>query len=153
MSTIRRERIGALVVFLLCAAAWSQLGAMRAEAALFPKLILGLSFPLTLAWMGSTFLPGFGGRGKAEGRSATPFMDNPRNLVLFVLCLTAYVGLIDFIGYFTATGLFMVAACLVLDFRRPWMIAAATTGFLGFMYVVFIIIFQRPLPLEFFQAG
>lgn len=154
MSAVVRERVGALITFLFCAAAWSQIGTMPDEAAFFPRLIIGLAFLLTLGWGGSTFF----GRGRQvsaedpEGKS-TPFIENPRNLLVFSLLLVVYVALIDIIGYFTSTALFILAASLGLGFRRPGVIAATMVGFVAFIYFVFVIIFQRPLPLEFFQAA
>lgn len=147
-----RERLAALTVFLLCVAAWSHIPSMPAEAALFPELILGLAAILTLAWGGSTFFPRSAGGGQKLQEVAPPFTENPRNLLLFVLCLVAYVGLIDILGYFTSTILFMAGSTLCLGFRRPAAISAAIVGFVGFVYIIFVVIFQRPLPIEFFQA-
>lgn len=152
MSIKSRERLAALVTFLLCAAAWSQIPYMPAEAALFPKLILGLAAVLALAWGAQTFR-----RPKARSEitdtSPAPFSENPRKLLSFIVCLGGYVWLIDILGYFTSTALFMVVASFVLGFRRPGIIAAAVVGFVGFIYIVFVVIFQRPLPIEFFQAS
>lgn len=153
MSTVSRERLGALITFLLCAAAWSQLGAMPAEAAFFPRLILGLAMLLAAAWGVTTF---FGSQSRPEkngDEQPAPFIENPRNLAVFILCLVGYIALIDTIGYFTSTALFIVASGLALGFRRPAIIAATTVGFIAFIYVLFVVIFDRPLPIEFFQAG
>lgn len=152
MSTTSRERLAALVTLLLCLAALSQVPKMPAEAALFPELILGLAVILSLIWGASTFRFRVKEKTEAKEQRSTPFSENPRNLAAFVFCLAGYVWLIDILGYFTSTALFMVATSVTLGFRKPKALVAAVVGFVGFVYVIFVVVFQRPLPIEFFQA-
>lgn len=78
-------------------------------------------------------------------------MENPRNFAVFSACLVAYIILIDTIGYFTSSALFVIGASLLLGYRRPLVVVSTAAAFVLFIYVVFVVIFERPLPLEFFQ--
>ena len=144
-----RERLGVLLAFLFCTAAWSQLDSMPDEAAFFPRLIIGLAFLLILAWGGTTFFK----RAQSLAESESGDSSNLRNLLVFILCLVGYILMIDVLGYFTSTALFILTASFALGFRRPAVVAATMVSFIAFIYVVFVIIFQRPLPIEFFQAA
>lgn len=151
MTIFQKDRIGALIVFVFCAGAWSMLDSMPPEAAFFPRLILGLAFGLGVLWVASTFLAK---RPAVEGGSestAQGFFTNPKNFAVFTACLVAYIALIDLVGYFTSTALFILTASFALGFRKPLAVIGSTAGFVLFIYVVFVLIFQRPLPIEFFQ--
>ncbi len=153
MDFINKDRVGAVIVFVLCAGAWSQLYDIPAEAAFFPRLILGLSFILTIAWLVGTFVPSkrtaISEEDEVEKQSA--FIENPRNLGIFLVCLIIYTWLIGKIGYFTATACFIAASSIALGFKKPIVLAASMAGFILFIYVIFVLIFKRPLPVEFFQ--
>ena len=142
-----RDRIASVVVLAVCMAGFVHTQDMPGGAALFPRLVLGLAGLLSLAWLASTFL----GRSPAAAEPPKPFMENPLNLAIFAGSIVIYVFLIDLIGYFTSTVLFMVGASLALGFRRLPFTAAAVVLFIGFVYFIFRILFDRPLPLEFFQ--
>ena len=143
-----RDRIASVVVLAVCMAGFVHTQDMPGGAALFPRLVLGLAGFLSLAWLVSTFL---GRSPAAAAEPPKPFMENPLNLAIFAGSIVIYVFLIDLIGYVTSTVLFMVGASLALGFRRLPFTAAAVVLFIGFVYFIFRILFDRPLPLEFFQ--
>ncbi len=152
-SVQRREKIGSIISLIFCVGAWSQLGSMPSEAAFFPRMIIGTAFILTFIWGASAF---FKKTAPAENDSEDgpgPFLESRKNFTIFVVSLALYIALIDIIGYFSSTCLFMIGTSFALGFRRPFLTGATTFGFIAFIYIVFVIAFQRPLPIEFFQTG
>ncbi|MCG8510570.1 MAG: tripartite tricarboxylate transporter TctB family protein [Rhodospirillales bacterium] len=144
-----RDRVASAVVLVLCGIGLAATRDMPGDAAMFPRLVIGFAGLLSAAWMASTF---FHGRAPgSSGEAHKPFTENARNLGIFVVSIALYVLLIDAIGYFTATILFMLCASLALGFRRIRFTAATIALFVAFVFFVFRILFDRPLPLEFFQ--
>jgi hypothetical protein len=141
-----RERIASLVVLVLSVAGIIHIQDLPSDAAIFPRLVLGLAVFLSAAWFGTTLLR------SARGDTAPhPFFDNPRNLAVFIIAIAVYIAVIETLGYFTATAIFMVGSALLLGFRRYGFIGVATVLFIAFVYFIFIALFNRPLPIEFFQ--
>lgn len=145
-----RDRIASAVVLALALAGFIHILELPAGAALFPKLVLGLTSLLSAIWLVSSLM---NRRFDAdlESEDASPFVENPVNLVIFIVAIGAYIALIDIIGYFTSTILFMAVLTVALGFRRFVFTGVAIVLFVGLVYCVFILLFERPLPIEFFQ--
>lgn len=151
MHLLNKDRIGALVVLVCCTLAWSMLDTMPAEAALFPRMIISMAFVLSAIWGISSLRPRAKAAASGTGEVPEGFMENPRNFAIFAACLAAYIVLIDTIGYFTSSALFVIVTSFLLGFRRPLTVVVSAAGFVLFIYLVFVVIFNRPLPVEFFQ--
>jgi len=152
-SVQRREKIGSIISLIFCVGAWSQLGSMPSEAAFFPRLIIGTAFLLTLVWCVSAFFKTAPPSEADSEAGPQPFLESRKNFSIFVVSLVIYIALIDAIGYFSSTALFMIGTSFALGFRRPLLTGATTIGFIVFVYLIFVVAFQRPLPIEFFQTG
>lgn len=150
MQILEKERLGALTVFVFCLGAWSMLDGMPEEAAFFPRLIVGLAFVLSIWWGVSSIIMQRAQVPAGQDGSAG-FLENPRNFFVFLLCLVAYIALIDTIGYFSASAMFILLTSLLLGYRHPLAVVLTAIGFITFIYVIFVVIFKRPLPVEFFQ--
>ena len=148
-----RDRIAAIIVMALTAAGFIHIGNLPTGAAMFPRLVLGLAFCLSTLWLISTFISMRKARADADEAEAKthPFMDNPLNLGILLVTTAGYIFLIDRIGYFTSTAIFMSVTALALGFRRVVFVAVTTILFVTFVYCIFILLFDRPLPVEFFQ--
>ena len=147
-----RDRIAAAVVLLLATAGLIHIQDMPSGAAMFPRLILGLAVFLSVCWLISTILPRRRPAGGPRDEATPhPFMENPGNLATFLMVIAAYIALIDVIGYFTSTIVFIPAAAFALGFRRVTYTAITVLLFVGFVYFIFVVLFNRPLPIEFFQ--
>ena len=57
----------------------------------------------------------------------------------------------QWLGYFTATAVYIPAIALMLGQRGAAMIGVSTALFLIMIYLVFVVTFERPLPLEFWM--
>ena len=63
-------------------------------------------------------------------------------LILMVL----YAVLLEPLGFYVASALFMPLTMWVLGSHRPWSILLTSAGVLLFVYLVFVLILEVPLP-------
>ena len=147
-----RDRTASIVVLLLTFGGFIHVSHLPSGAAMFPMMVLGLAALLSGFWLVSTFLPRKAVvTADGEPPETKPFMENPKNLGIFIALIAAYLTLIDIIGYFTSTALFIVVSALALGFRRARYLAIGVVLFVAFVYFIFVTLFNRPLPIEFFQ--
>lgn len=139
-----RDRIFALVTLALCTSGWLYATTLPASAALFPKLIFAGTSLLALLLLAGSIV------GKQQ-RQAEPFVSNGRRLILTILLSVAYFAAVARLGYFTASLAYIIGLSLTLGERRPAVVLPTALGFVAFVYFIFVIFFNRPLPAEFFQ--
>ncbi|WP_157962044.1 tripartite tricarboxylate transporter TctB family protein [Acuticoccus kandeliae] len=151
MTRLDKDSIGSLIVFAFSIWAWTFLDEMPAGAALFPRMILILAAVLSVIWGVSAQVKRVSRARRGVVEAPRKLIANPANIAIFFACAVAYAALIDLIGYFSASGLFVIATSLLLGYRRPLVVIATAAGFVLFIYLVFVVIFERPLPPEFFQ--
>ena len=151
MTRLDKDSIGSLIVFAFCVWAWTFLAGMPAEAALFPRMILALAGVLSVIWGVSAQVRRVSRARRGVVEEPRKLISNPANIGIFFACAVVYATLIDLVGYFTASGLFVIATSLLLGYRRPLVVIGTAAGFVLFIYLVFVVIFERPLPPEFFQ--
>jgi putative tricarboxylic transport membrane protein len=147
------DRAGAAVTLAVSAAAWWMSGRFPPDARVFPRMVLAMLGVLSLLWLIRTFLP-------ADSRFAEPKVeDEPANEPFFVhvgyfagsiAVIAAYIFLVGTLGYFTSTILFIPVMAILLGYYRPLGILLTTAAFAGGIYIVFVLLFDRRLPAEFF---
>lgn len=153
MQVFEKERVGAALVFLFCIAAWLALDGVPAEAAFFPRLVIGAAAVLAAVWGITTVLKARAGAASDDPADRpTPLIAHPRNFLTFLACVIAYILLIGWAGYFTASALFIVGTSLLLGYERLLVSVPTSVLFVTLLYLIFVVIFERPLPIEFFQA-
>ncbi len=140
-----KDRVAAVVIFVFSVGvfAYSQ-HTLAPSVRPFPSAIAGIMAMLAVLMLASTFMKG------AAQPDEKPFFTNPLNFVITIAVIAAYFYLLSTIGYFSATFLMVVGLSLLLGYRRYGLIALTAVGFLAFVYAVFVVIFERPLPPEFF---
>lgn len=139
-----RDRIFAIVTLALCGAGWLYALTLPTKAALFPKLIFSGTTLLALLLLAGSIV-------YRRGHQADPFVKNARRLVLTILLTVAYFAAVSRLGYFTASLAYVIGLSVTLGERRPVIVMLTSTGFIAFVYIIFVIFFNRPLPAEFFQ--
>ncbi|KUF08961.1 tripartite tricarboxylate transporter TctB family protein [Pseudoponticoccus marisrubri] len=112
-----------------------------AEARMFPLLILGLLAILALALFGRSFLA-------ARQHAAERVIGDRGKFLTFVACTGLYAASVSQIGFFTASALYVPVAGHLLGLRKAWVNLTVTAGFLVATYLVFVVLFSRPLPVE-----
>lgn len=82
-----------------------------------------------------------------NGENPHFFTSFPRFFMLLVLLILLILGVQE-IGFFTTTVVLIPVIAWTLGYRKPLPLAITTIGFLGFIHILFIEIFSRPLPPE-----
>lgn len=76
------------------------------------------------------------------------FFESPRRFFQLLLMLFLLILGVQYIGFFTTTVVLIPVTAWTLGYRNLKVIAGTTALFLGFIYLLFIEIFSRPLPPE-----
>lgn len=80
-----------------------------------------------------------------------PFFRNSKKFLSLAIAMLAYFIGVSYLGYFTGS-LVMIPVVAVFFGKAGWRSTAfGTAGFLIFIYVVFVLLFNRPLPEEIFM--
>ncbi len=75
---------------------------------------------------------------------------DPWKTLKFIVLMTVYIGLLDIIGYFIDTFLFLIIAPLMLYYKRIVNLIAISVIWVVFVYYVFVQTLHIPIPLGFF---
>lgn len=142
-----RERTAASVVIALTALAFLHVRELPSDAAMFPTLTLALAAALAGMWLVATFLV------RDEPAETEPFFQTPRNFAIAVGLTPVYLYLVSEIGFFTASSVYMLLLAFLLGLRRLPALLLGTAGFMASVYLVFVVLFARPLPPEFFLSA
>ena len=66
--------------------------------------------------------------------------------VSLVGIMTGYLLVINYLGYFISTFIFLVSGVYVMSYRKHWVVFLFALGFLVLAYVAFVKVLQVPLP-------
>ena len=66
-------------------------------------------------------------------------------LIIFAI-VVAYVVLIDLVGFFVSSALFMPACMLFMGYKKPLPMILTTIGMLAFIYILFVVQLKVRLP-------
>ncbi len=84
--------------------------------------------------------------GQQEGK--IPFFTNVRRFFLMVVYMLLFFLGMDYLGYFTTSIIMLPLLSWLLGYRKPKVVMIGTICFLSLIYLLFIVIFSRPLPQE-----
>lgn len=131
-------------VILMLAGAYFYLLAskMNLEAAIFPKIILGTFILLSLAMTVQGFIRGKKGD---ENVTSIKFSELKIPLLIFIF-ITGYVVALEFLGFCSATAIFIPAVAMFYKNKKPIHIIATTAGMIGFLYLLFVVQLKLMLP-------
>ncbi len=120
-----------------------------ADSRIFPFAVLGLMAVLSTV----IFIRSFSRPKSTQTKTTTKsFFENRLNFWTAFGAIFGYIVLLPILGYFTSSALFFITLTLLLGYREWKKILLTITLFLGFVYFVFIVLFERPIPPEFFQT-
>lgn len=80
------------------------------------------------------------------------FFVHPGRFAGALALMAAYLAALPLVGFFTASGALALLMPPLLGYRRWRVLALTVAVFLAAVWLVFVVIFQRPLPREFFLA-
>ena len=143
----------AVGIFLLacCLFAFITIKDLPADAKMFPNLILGVMAICVCVALGRSIL---GISQKVQGKAVTDwqFFANVKRFIISVFIFSIYLLCIETIGFFVSSALLIVCMATFVGYRKYVSLAMSLIGFLVFVYLVFVLLFERPLPPEFFLS-
>lgn len=157
------EALMAVFLSLVCAVAWANIRTLPADALMFPRFILIILAICSLVMLVRGYLPALkpasaGASTSAPDTNTPPSMDedkatwhfaiSPVRMVGAVVLFAIYILLVGTIGFFTSSALFIIALAWYARYRNWTALVSSAIGFCIFVYVVFVMIFDRPLPTE-----
>ena len=135
------ERVFAIAVLVSLFGLLPGLLTLPRESAAFPLAAIAVMAATTTMLLWRTW---------SRGDGAAPFFDNTGRFVVAVAAIIAYALAMPRLGFFTATALLGLAFPSLFGFRN-WRMIIPTVGiFIALIWLIFVRIFQRPLPIEFF---
>ena len=145
----RRDLLGG-VIFAALAVAVVVFGArLPGDSGLFPVFI---GLVLLVGAIGSAVTAIRAGALSRSGPGLFAGMDpgGLRRMAIAAVGLVAYALALRPLGYFTTTLIILIALPPLIGYRRPGLILVNAMITTALLYAVFILLFDRPLPREFF---
>lgn len=146
MSFKTTEIIVSLILLLSSIIAWVSIQDIPVDAQMFPNFILaGIMICSVLMIIRS--LTGVSERA-LENAEDWKFTDNAKRMVGAALIFIVYLLVIEHLGYFTSSALLIMTLARFAGFKNWLALVSSAVGFCLFVYLVFVLIFDRPLPPE-----
>ncbi|NVK43421.1 MAG: tripartite tricarboxylate transporter TctB family protein [Oceanospirillaceae bacterium] len=138
------ETIAGVVIIAACSYLLGRVENMPKASALLPELVLWFGMILASVMIFTEVKKSF----KSE-ESNVFFVDVNRFLIAAVLsCI--YVPAVHFIGFYSATALFVPLTAWMFGYRNKRVIASVSVIFIASLFVIFSLIMGKELPSEFF---
>lgn len=119
-----------VILYAFIVFCWMCTNSFIGDASLFPRMILILFALLNTIMVIQSFL----------GKGAVSFSVKEAAMpLLYFAGIVVYVILFKLLGYFPATAIMLIAYMLILKVKPYWLIAALTAGYLGFVYLLFVV--------------
>lgn len=138
-------------IFLLasCLFAFLSIRDLPDDAKMFPNIILGV---LAACVCVSLIRCVSGVSEKVQGKSAKEwqFFENVKRFIICVIVFSIYLLFVESIGFFISSTLLIICMATFVGYRKYLSLVLSLTGFLLFVYLIFVLLFERPLPPEFF---
>ena len=117
------------------------------KAARYPYFVLGLMVFLTLLLAINTFI--IKPKNSEEDKEEDQFKGNLYGQFFLIMALSAvYVILIDIIGFFVTTAIYLFVTMVILKSSIKWSIVVSIV-FSIFLYLVFVSFLKVPVPRGF----
>ena len=117
------------------------------ESRIFPTIVLGLMTFLAAVVLVRSYL-----RPEKDPLKDKPFFIHRNRFIAAFVCILAYIAALPVLGYFTSSAIFFIFVTVLLGYRNWKMLFPTMIIFLAFVYAVFVALFDRPIPPEFFQS-
>ena len=132
---LKQDRVAGVVILLVCTGLFYEGWHYPTESKVFP---LGL---LIFLMIGAVIMIARPAKALEKEQG-----DNKKVYLTVILCV-AYVSLVDFIGYFVATALFMTAFMAMVGLRSIRLYVATIIGINLGLYLLFVWQLKVPVPM------
>ena len=136
--SINATRFAAFVFLCLAALGYIQANSFLAEAAIFPKMILGLMFFLCVLLIFRSY--------KVEEYKVPANVNRKKQVLCCAAILLVCTALIHVIGYYIASSLFIVSIATVLRFQNKLIVLPVALAFPVLIYFCFEVLLKIPVP-------
>ena len=137
-----RDHVAALIIFLSVAAVFYLAGDFLPAAALFPRAV-------AVIMMVSAIVIGLRATiSKQPGVQAEFDREATIRIGAVIVLTILYVAGVRFLGYVTASVIFIPVTAWFLGVRKPVLLATTTVIFIGVIAYLFREVFSIPLPRE-----
>lgn len=133
------ETIAAAFLLAFSIFAWVQAAAISGGAGTFPKLIV-----YVLTFFSAVYLV----RSLMVARPAIRVIEHGGIFAVLLVTTLIYINGVTYAGYVTSSIVFIPLSAWLVGFRRPIYIAIVTVVYIVSVYVLFEVVFGRPLPSE-----
>lgn len=146
--TYRKAEIGASAGLILIAIfGWFQVDDLPADALMFPAILLGVIMLLSL-WMLVRALKGTAPHLTDQAAQDWRFAISRERMLGGFAMLAAYLLIVPLVGFFTTSLIFVMLVAWVAGYRHIRNLLLTSVGFCLFVYLIFVALFDRPLPKE-----
>ncbi len=137
MNANRTEVAAGLALCGFCLFAWQQAAQLRSAAGMFPKAVIVLmGFFSVIYLLRSIF----------NGSATDALFQQARMFAVVLIGSVIYTLLVVTVGYVTSTVIFVPLISWMIGFRRPLYIAVTTVVYVATAYLLFEVVFERPMP-------
>lgn len=138
-----------LSVFLLAVSviAWMAIRDIPADARMFPGAVLAVMAAGSVLMILRT-LTGASQRALGEELDGWSFAIDPGRMIIGFALFAVYILIVNYLGFFTTSAIFVVVMAFFAEYRNWPRLIASALAFCIFVYAVFILLFDRPLPKE-----
>ncbi|SNY93375.1 Tripartite tricarboxylate transporter TctB family protein [Cohaesibacter sp. ES.047] len=144
--------ISVSVVFLIASFVfWFSIKDIPADAQMFPNFILG-GIAVCSVLMIIRSITGASQKALGEELNGWTFAISWKRVLGGFFIFVAYLLVVDHIGYFTASALMVIVMARFAGFKNWVALIGSAAGFCVFVYLVFSVLFDRPLPQELIVA-
>ena len=137
------ELVVALVVLALSLLGLTEAMGFTRASAYLPTAVMGFAAFLSAIWAIQSVVAML-----RERPALTIEPKEARRIATLAVLTGLYALSISWIGFFTATVIFLPLAAVLLGYRRPAGLATATVAFMALLYAVFGLLLKTPLPPE-----
>jgi putative tricarboxylic transport membrane protein len=132
---LNQDRVAGVILLLICTGLFYEGWRYPADSRLFP---LGLLAFLMIGAIVMIVRPAEAFKGERG---------EPKKILLTTVLCIAYVALVEIVGFFVSTALFMAAFMLMVGIKRPLIYIAAIVGVNLGLYLLFVWQLKVPIPI------
>jgi hypothetical protein len=135
VAKLNRDRVAGAIILLVCTGLFYEGWSYPPDSRLFPLGVL--AFLIIGAIMLIVRPP----------RTSSGEGGDPKRVLKTTLLCLAYIVLVDFVGYFVATALFVAVFMAMMGIRKPLVYIAAIAGINVGLYLLFVWQLKVPVPI------
>ena len=149
MSFRMAECSAAAGMTLLVIFGWFQISDLPTDARMFPAALLLVIGVLSIAMLVRGII-GTAAHFLSDNAKHWQFAVSSKRMVIGFVMLALYFLILPYLGFFTGSFILIISIAKGAGYHKSVPLTGAALGFCVFVYAIFVALFERPLPEEFF---